>query len=380
VIADLLVRDLPLANYYEVDHNEFAQGRWRDQEFYANDTWKVSPRVTLTLGLRYSRFPQAFSDNNRISNYVPALYDGVNPLSGLVQASDSDRAGLPRSLVEPFNTGFQPRIGVAWDVRGDGKTAFARRCGSIPRPGAGHRGRARALEQSAVDDDGRHRLGRIGGDGDARRLPDVPKPRHDQPGLATAVAGVSASTNFNAIDTGFRPPESWQWNLTVSHEILPDTVLEVSYIGNRGSHIWRPGVAFNEVIPDPTIRRQIAEITRNGDDATDLINANRRLPGVGPITMSMSNGESTYHGLQVWLNRRFAHNLAYQVSYTWGHAISNVPLNAYTTNTTDVFNLDLDRGDADLDRRHILVANAVYVLPSFESTGSSAGRSSGIGR
>jgi hypothetical protein len=146
-------------------------------------------------------------------------------------------------------------------------------------------------------------------------------------------------------------------------------VLEVSYVGNVGRNIWRRRTAYNEVIPDTSIRTQIAEIIYNGGDASGLINANRRLTGVGPIIMDQANGESTYSGLQVWLNRRFANRLAYQVSYTWGHAISNVPLFAYTTATTDVFNYDIDKGDADLDRRHTFVANFVYELPGFDDWG-----------
>jgi len=127
-------------------------------------------------------------------------------------------------------------------------------------------------------------------------------------------------------------------------------------------------VNYNEVVPSE--RAAIADVIRSGGDASALINASRRFPNVGPIALSMSNGESIYHGLQVWLNRRYSDNLAFQVAYTWGHAISNVPLTSFTTSTTDVYNFDLDRGDADLDRRHTLVANVVYVLPSAEHLGS----------
>jgi len=76
--------------------------------------------------------------------------------------------------------------------------------------------------------------------------------------------------------------------------------------------------------------------------------------------------------MQIWLNRRFADRLAFQVAYTWGHTISNVPVTSFTTATTDPFNFDLDRGDADLDRRQTWIGNVVYVLPSFRKWGSFA--------
>jgi hypothetical protein len=100
-----------------------------------------------------------------------------------------------------------------------------------------------------------------------------------------------------------------------------------------------------------------------------MVAANRRINTLGPITMAQSTGNSSYHGLQVWLNRRFAERLAYQVAYTWAHAISDVPLQSFTNSTTDPFNYEIDKGDSDLDRRHTLVANFVYGLPSFKSWG-----------
>ncbi|MFN2512393.1 MAG: carboxypeptidase regulatory-like domain-containing protein, partial [Pyrinomonadaceae bacterium] len=77
-IGDLLLRDTVLLNYTEINQAEIADGRWRDYEFYANDTWKIHPRVTLTMGLRYSVFPPAWEQDNRISNFIPSLYNGVD--------------------------------------------------------------------------------------------------------------------------------------------------------------------------------------------------------------------------------------------------------------------------------------------------------------
>jgi hypothetical protein len=367
-LADLLVKDLPLTNYGEIDHTEIANGRWRDFEFYGTDTWKVHPRLTLTLGLRYSQYPQAWEDENRISNFIPRLYNGTDFNTGLVTADEAEALGIGRSTVNSYNAGFQPRVGIAWDVFGDNRTAL--------RMGFGRfMGRSNVIEDllrlsgnppwtQAVD------TGWSGANDTLATCPTCRSLDTINPGLRNAVAGFSPNSGFAAVDENFRQPDSYQWNISVSRELTKNTVVEASYVGNHGLHQWRRNVPRNDV--RPSARLAIATAIRNGLSADPIVAANRVLPGIGAVHMAESTGSSSYNAMQLWLNRRFTKGLAFQAAYTWGHAISDVPLTSSTNSTSDPFDYRADRGDADLDRRHTFVGNLVYVLPKFSSWGKAA--------
>jgi hypothetical protein len=355
--AELLLKDLPILDYAEVARQDTTLGRWHDMEFYGNDVWKMRPNVTLTLGMRYSVIPPAYAKDDRITNWIPERYDGHDINTGFVRADQASAAGLPRATVKTYHGGFQPRVGLAWDIKGDGKMAL--------RLGAGrYMSRANVISgllrlasnppwNTAVDS---------GWHPEAVRLSDCPTCRSldtINPGLRDAAVGLGSGT-INSIDPNFRPAESWQWNVTVSREIMRNTVAEVSYVGNHGLHIWRfIDGNYNDVIPSA---RAAVAAGANGNDF-------RRFGFINNVRRDESTGDSNYHALQVWIDRRFSNQVAFQVAYTLSRTISNVPTQSYVSATTDVFNYDLDKGYADLDRRHALVFNVVYALPSYKNLG-----------
>ena len=268
------------------------------------------------------------------------------------------RPGLPRALVNTYKGGFQPRLGLAWDIKGDGKTAVRLGVRALHQPLERHRFAASHDEQPAVEHGGGFGLE----PGARSTLADCPNCRSldtINPGLQNAAAGLGG---INSVDTNFKPPESWQWNLTVSREIMPNTVAEVSYVGNHGLHIWRSSTAI-------TTRCFRSTVTRSQLGAEALTSA-RRFGFTNGVTRDESTGDSNYHAMQVWIDRRFSNRLAFQAAYTWAHAITNVPTQSFISQTTDVFDYDFDRGDSDLDRRHSFVFNTIYALPRFSRLGS----------
>jgi hypothetical protein len=382
-LSDLLLKDTVLVNYTEIDNTEVVNGRWRDFEFYGSDTFKIHPRVNLTLGLRYSYFPQAWDKENRISNFIPAFFNGIDFNTGIVTADEAEQLGIGRATVNNFKKGWQPRVGVAWDVFGDAKTSL--------RAGFGrYIGRAQVIEDllrlTTNPPWTRTISAGSGFNGSEVTLVNCPTCRSldtINPGLANSTLAVNPLSGFNGVDVNFKPPESYQWNLTIARQIFKDTVLEVSYIGNHALHLWRRNVNRNDVPPDVACRgiacdgsnlparTQIARAALGVtfQDQGRLIMDNRLFPTIGNITTSESTGNAIYNAMQVWLDRRFGNRLAFQAAYTWGHAISDVPVTTFTSTTADPFNYRSDKGDADLDRRHMFVGNAVYVLPAFKQWG-----------
>ena len=170
ILSDFLLKDMTFG-FSEASGQRQVPQRWRDLEFYASDSWKLSPRITFDYGVRYSLFYNPYSADDKIMSFDPASFNaalGSDPCNGLLQAPGANwcqQAGLlggatgpNRSLFPQDSNNFAPRLGVAWDIKGDGKSALRAGLGQFYlrerlSSGVEHR------EQPAVHHDGERHSG-----------------------------------------------------------------------------------------------------------------------------------------------------------------------------------------------------------------------------
>ena len=354
-------------NINETSTNVRAQLRWRDYEFYAGDTWRVSPRVTLNLGVRYSLLFAAFQPEDQITSFQPQLYDPSKPASdacnGLWVAPGKDPCGdsntqfgtnfshgTPgpnRSLVKNGYNHFAPRIGVAWDALGSGTTVFRAGVGQFFQRERVSRYTLVANAPFALTTNNYPRT--LGG---------------ATPSSLSGTASPAGGEDPSAI-----LPNSWQWNLAVEQQLAKSTIFQMAYVGNRGIHLTN-SYDINSITP---ANWMTATFANSGD-----VNLLRPFPAGGnngTLNYWARGGDSNYNGLQVSLHTRIGDILQLGAAYTWSHALTNVVTDDSSGGTGNQMRTyytmpRLDYGASTVNRPNMFVANAIWFLPKLQ--GSSA--------
>src|SRR6266849_5886241 len=331
----------------ELQTNPFSQTRWHDIEPYFGDTWRVRRNVTVEYGFRWSLLRQPYSGPDKIASFSPAAYKpalGGDPCNGILYVpghnfckANGFLGGTPgpnRSLKEQKNHAIAPRIGIAWDPRGDGKMAI--------RAGVGQffqRERLNNYLQLAANSP-------FSLTANATRTFDV-----------VPAAGPGSGSPSYGISTNSDLPNSWQWNLTIEREILRDNKLEIAYVGNRGIHTLQ----FSDANGVPADQRLNFALLND--------NTLRPASSFGFITYGTWTGDSNYHALQV-LYRTKLKTVDAQFAYTWSKSLSSTDITNSGNNNRASLLLDpanprLNYGPSQINRPHIFVANIVYQAPKF---------------
>jgi hypothetical protein len=315
-----------------VQYGIFGARRWRLAGF-AEDSWRASNRLTVTYGLRYE-FQGPWGD---ISN----RWSDLNVVTGQAILPNSPNNECGASMICPDKNNFAPRLGIVYALTKDQKTVF--------RAGGG--------------------FSYFAGDNGGKMMQQNPPMSLIQQFTTTATAGPAMFLSqglplpvqpnltdpsqltqlFYVWDPNLKLAKSIQWSAGIQRELVPNLMLDVSYVGSR------------------TL------------DMIDIVNANQAAPGPGPLgprrplnnvnpaigdlPFRTNYGAAKYHSLQVNLSKRYSQGLTGTVAYTWSHNMANVLGPNANDYPQDDGCYKCEWGSVPEDRRHMLVVNHVYELP-----------------
>ena len=333
-------------------------------EAFAQDTWKLSPRLTLEYGIRYSYFQPWHAIWNDISNFDARYYDSAtrpivdpvsggivsgNPFDGIVEpgkgypASAGGRAlgasvpgvqalfhNLPDGFVNSYHLGtnFSPRLGIAWRLTDH----------TVIRTGAGT-----------------FRVREFLNNGSLFRNPPNQASANAANGLVDnpGGGGLLLPPNIGAVSQEYLYPSSYNYSFSVQHEFPRGFVLDLSYVGDTGVNLLRI--------------HNINQLPLNTIYQYPSINPNALRPYTGPaaINYAEQSGRSNYNSLQITMNRRFRSGFGLDVAYTYSKVLDNTqtPYNGY----------HFVWAPSTIDRNQVLTFNYIYELPFLRSNHSLTG-------
>jgi Carboxypeptidase regulatory-like domain/TonB dependent receptor len=292
---------------------------------YIKDDWKATPHLTLNLGLRYEYFTPLSEVRNRIPSFN--FNTGVEYPVGV--------NGVSNYLYRPDYKNFAPRFGLAYRPFGREKTVIRTGYGIFYSPILPYLGwsagqSAPNLYSASVVDNA--------------NIPNISLANAFPPAL------LSISSAVVVIDRGLVTPYDQEWSFGVQQEVMKNTVLDVSYLGNKGTHLVGGSVNLDQAVPGP-----------------GAIPARRPYPAYTSVSTYLSDGKSNYNALRVNLKRNLYKGVTFTASYVWSKMIDTVDTAflAETGNNAkrDLRDPDAERGLAAFDSRQRLVFNYVWQLP-----------------
>jgi len=344
------------------------QGRWQNLEAYVNDDWKLTPRLTLNLGLRYSFLPNPYQANDQLTVFNPTAFNpalGNAPCNGLIYspglgsnpcpAGTGGIAGPNRALQNNFGLGFAPRLGVAWDPTGSGKWSIRAGFGQFY-----NRDDIYITDGTAgVNPPFVGSFTSVNGNG--RFLDNT-----NQLPACTPNCFGSASLGVAGIgqDLSSRAPYTLQYNLSIQHELWKDAKFEVGYVGSQTKN-WTRKVDINAIAPAD----RLAFAQSNGNAAGNALKPFHVLTN-GGLPFFAHKGSSEYDSLQTAFSTRFQRGSIFQLTYTYSKTYTDTFLhisNGGGNLIIDPFNPRNGYGLATINRPHILSANLIYNLPTLQN-------------
>lgn len=396
------------ANFLQGNNVTFAQSKFdltadfRQKAFeaFAQDEWRVRRNLTLSYGARYSFFGSPIDKGGKLTNFVPSLWNpanapqvtgagnrvvgaGVNYCNGLIVNAQNYTTGPPQFNCTPTSSpwgehvydvskkDFAPRIGLAWDPFGKGRTAI--------RTGYGiyH-------EQIPV---GAIELF-LGANPPYQENCNLSSTTLDNPvpsGSCTATAPSALVPNLRGIEPNFKTPYMQHWQLDWQQQLTNKTVVTIGYYGSKGTHL----IGFTERNAIPPGRATSTQCATGANTLATpgaatvtclppgtgsfgaattsnlILNQIRPFRGYQSINILETRYNSNYHSMQLSAQHRFSGASQVNLAYTWSKNLTDNQTSIANVAPQNTYDIRADYGRASLDRRHILSINYVYEIPFF---------------
>ena len=337
--------------------------RAHQYEFYVQDDWRLRHNLTVNVGLRYGLYRNPTSPDKLLTNFDPALYSRAraplvdaktgqlipgtgDPFNGIINGGKSSPFG--QRVENSDNKAWAPRVGVAWDPFGTGKTAI--------RSGYGI-----AYDVPTVG---------IWQDNIGTNPPYANSVSIKNTSLDNAGAGVAAPdlspVPLQATPLPFRQPYVQQWSFDVQRQIAESFVVQVGYYGAKGTHL----IGLTDLNLLKSGQLVAAGLLPAGQPLTSrnygLVAAQRPYQGYGQIAAVETAFNSSYNSLQVSAQKRFSGRSQMSLAYTWAKTLTDAQSDR-SSGFADPSNTRLDRAPASFSRAHDFTFNYVYDLPLFRT-------------
>jgi hypothetical protein len=339
---------------------------WHSLSGFAQDDWRITPRIMLNLGLRYSYYSPFHEVNNHLGNFDP------NSTYGIVQQGEP---GVGNTLWKPDRGNWSPRLGLAWDLTGKGTTVIRAGAGIFyslyslawvadwSTPGA---------ETSIATDP-------AGACTTAVPI-GTPCPQTFGGTLVDGIAKIPASNlswnntvfptgltlsctaavpcSIGAVDPHLKTPYMVDWNLGVEHSFTNNLSLDVSYVGNHGGNLL--GIVD---------ANQAALGSVTGANPYGVRPYSAKFPWLQYINEVVNDALSNYNSLQATVTQRLSHGLDFTVGYTYGHGLDNGSINRFGNPPQNSFDPKAEYASSDYDARHRATFTAGYEIPGKKGFG-----------
>ena len=343
-LPDMLLGYVKSANVNPAHTSTDLHNIW--QGYFVNDDFKMTSRLTLTLGMRYDYFQRYKQSDDKFAD----IYQNGFLVGNVVTPANSPYG---RGLIQPDYNNFGPRFGFAYRPTFGGESVVRGGYGIYYTPEISNA--IFAMAEGAQATAGASVTGNLTG---------KPNIFFNDP-FSSAV--TSGALNFAVSnDQNMRDSYIQQWNLNIQHKLPGSIVVDAGYVGSKGTRLFTTYADLNRpiVVVDPT--------------TPGLASVNARRPNqqfLRSVQSDKSNGNSIYHALQVKIEKRASHGVTFLAAYTFAKSISGpsdiggqVGGGFYIGSVQDVYNSRADRGTSGFDLKQRYVQTILYDIPFFATS------------